>query len=444
MKKRSGTTVGRRSVLGAGGALLGLSAFGVRAAAEFDWKRFKGQHIEVAFPLSNMGDLLSNHHQEFEDLTGITVGFQQMPEQQFRQKLTIQFTSGGSDLDVVDNALTSQKRMIGKGKWLEDLRPYLADASMTAPDFDFADFTPAAVAYATQPDGRMDTIPIVFYYQLLMWNKALFAAKGLAKPDTLQGMLDAAKALHDPKAGVSGIAMRGLKNANTPVWTGMLLGYGLDAIDADGTFHTTSPEAIEAATLYQTLDRDYGPRGVVGFNWYECQAEFIQGRAAMFVDTDTVGGVASDPKKSRVVDTVGYAVYPTGPKAHVAPMYADGIGIPAGSLNKGAAWYYCQWATSKANQARLLAGGGGSACRASAYQAVGAMPAKDRQVTDEWIAAVTASSKIARPCVPQIVSANEFRTVYGVALSNMLTGGDPAKELAAATDQFKAVYAKYG
>jgi multiple sugar transport system substrate-binding protein len=439
----SKSAITRRSILGAGigvgAAALNLST---AAAASFDWKRFKGQHIEVAFPLSKLARLLLDNHAEFQDLTGIDVGFQQVPEQQFRQKLTIQLTSGGSDMDVVDIALTSQKRMVGKGKWLEDLKPYITDASMTAPEFDFADFIPAAVSYATQPDGRMDTLPITFYYQLFMWNKALFAAKGLAKPTTLQEMLDAAKTLHDPKNSVCGFVARGLKNANTTVWTGLMQGYGQEPIDVNGTCHTDSPDAIEAAKLYQTLDRNYGPQGVVGFNWYECQAEFIQGRAAMFLDTDTVGGGASDPKISRIVDKVGYAVYPAGPKAHVAPMYADGIAIPAGSRNKGPAWFYCQWAVSKANQARLIAGGGGSACRASAYQASKTMSA--RQVTDEWIEAVTESSKIASPCVPQIVSANEFRNIYGVALSNMLSGGDPAKELQTATEQFKLVYAKYG
>jgi multiple sugar transport system substrate-binding protein len=69
---------------------------------------------------------------------------------------------------------------------------------------------------------------------------------------------------------------------------------------------------------------------------------------------------------------------------------------------------------------------------------------KDRRVSDEWIDAISDSGKIARPCIPQIVSANQFRDVYGVALSNMLTGGDPARELRAATEQFKAVYAKFG
>jgi multiple sugar transport system substrate-binding protein len=434
--------LGRRAVLVAATATIAAHTLPTRAANTFDWQRFKGQHIEVALQRTAFADYLKQHEKDFTALTGITVGSEQIPEQQFRQKLVIELSSGNPSMDVCYIAYTSQKRLIGNGHWLLDLRPFLADPAMTAPDFDFADFTPAAVAYATQQDGRLDTIPITFHYNLLMWNKELLAAKGLAPPDSFPALLDAARKLHDPKAGVSGFVARGLKNANTPVWTSFLLGYGLDAIDGDGQFHTDGPEAIEAATLYQTLDRECGPIGVVGFNWYECQADFMMGRSAMFLDTESVGGIASDPAKSRIAAKVGYAMMPAGPKTRVAPMFGDGIGIAAASKKQGAAWLYCQWATSKTSQAQQMAGGSGAPTRGSAYDMVKTMP--DRAIPDEWIAAVTASSRIAHPCIPEIVAANEFRDVFGVALSNMLTGADPAEQLRHATESFRGVFAKSG
>jgi len=437
----TGKPLGRRTVLGAGIAVIAIHAHPTRANG-FDWQQFKGQHIEVGLQRTAFADYLKQHEKEFEALTGITVGSEQIPEQQFRQKLVLELSSGHPSMDVCYIAYTSQKRLIGNGRWLLDLRPFLADPAMTAPDYDFTDFTPAALAYATQADGRLDTIPITFHYNLLMWNKALFAAKGLAPPTSFAELLDAARKLADPKAGVSGFVARGLKNANTPVWTSFLLGYGLDAIDRDGQFHTDSPQAIEAATLYRTLDRDCGPVGVVGFNWYECQTDFIMGRSAMFLDTESVGAVASDPGRSRIAANVGYAMMPAGPKAHVAPMFGDGIGIAAASKVQGAAWLYCQWATSKKSQAWLMAGGSGAPTRGSAYDMVKTM--SDRAVPDDWIAAVTASSRIARPCIPEIVAANEFRDVFGVALSNMLTGADPGEQLHHATESFRSVFARNG
>jgi len=180
----------------------------------------------------------------------------------------------------------------------------------------------------------------------------------------------------------------------------------------------------------------------VGFNWYECQADFMLGRSAMFLDTESVGATAFDPAKSRVAGKVGYATMPAGPKARVAPMFGDGIGIAAASKKQGAAWLYCQWATSKTSQAQQMASGSGAPTRASAYEMVKTMP--DRAAPDDWIAAVTASGRIAHPCIPEIVAANEFRDVFGVALSNMLTGADPGEQLRRATESFRVVFARSG
>src|SRR5580658_10523050 len=323
---RTNRRLGRRTVLGAATAAIATHALPGHAAG-FDWQRLKGQHIEVALQRTAFADYLKQHEKDFTALTGITVGSEQIPEQQFRQKLVLELSSGNPSMDVCYIAYTSQKRLIGNGHWLLDLRAFLSDPAMTAADFDFADFTPAAVAYATQADGRLDTIPITFHYNLLMWNKELFAAKRLTPPDSFAALLDAARTLHDPKAGVSGFVARGLKNANTPVWTSFLLGYGLDAIDGDGQFHTDGPEAIEAAKLYQTLDRDCGPIGVVGFNWYECQTNFMLGRAAIYLDTSTIGEKLNDPTVSHIADQVGYTVFPAGPALRRAPTFGDGLGI---------------------------------------------------------------------------------------------------------------------
>ena len=72
----------RRQLLAASAAALAAPAIVDRANAqsEFDWKQFKGQSIEVNYQLSPRGDLARAHLKEFEDLTGISAGFEQIPE----------------------------------------------------------------------------------------------------------------------------------------------------------------------------------------------------------------------------------------------------------------------------------------------------------------------------------------------------------------------------
>jgi multiple sugar transport system substrate-binding protein len=435
-------TPGRRELLGAALAIAAQSSFDpVRAAAisGFDWRQCAGQHLEVVWQRSSDVEHLQRHAAEFRDLTGIDVAWDVAPEQQFRQKLVIEFTSGHPSFDICYLAYTSQKRLFGRGKWLLDLRPLMSDPSITSPDFDWADFPATSVAAATQADGRIDTLPITFGYNILMWNKAMFRAKGLTCPTDFPSLLAAAKALHDPKNGISGFVGRGMKNANTPMWTGFLMGYGVEPVGAGGELFTDGAASVAAASLYQGLDRDYGPPGVVGYNWYECQTNFMLGRAAIYLDTSTIAAKVNDPSVSRIADNVGYAVFPAGPAIRRAPTFGDGLGIVPGSQRRTAAWLFLQWATGKTMQARQFIDGAGAPARSSAFAAAKAIPPRNAAEA-EWLDAVTASRDIAWPAMPDIVAVNEFRDVYGAALSNMLGGADPQTELRRATAVFKGVY----
>ena len=64
-----------------------------------------------------------------------------------------------------------------------------------SPDLDIADFSPASIAYATQADGRLDTLPLDVDHFILYWNKEMLAAKNVAVPTTFDELYTAAKAL---------------------------------------------------------------------------------------------------------------------------------------------------------------------------------------------------------------------------------------------------------
>ncbi len=431
--------INRRAVLQAGAgatAMAGLPA--ALAQPAFDWKRYSGQTIEVHLIKSPRGELLQKHQKEFEEMTGIKVGAEQVPEQQSRQKTVIEFNSGRTSFDVVHLSYHVQKRQFAKGKWMEDLRTLIASGAPA--DFDVKDYSAGGMFYATQADGRIDSLPLNLDPWILYWNKELFAAKGVAYPKNFAEILAAAKKLHDPATGVVGFVGRGLKNANVPLWTGFFLGYGGQFFDANGKLATESPEAIASATMYRDLLKNTGPAGVAGYNWNEAQSLFLQGKAAMWIDGSGFAPPLEDATKSKVKGKVGYGVMPPGPKTQVSPTFGDGIGVSSFSTKKGAAWYYIMWATSKAMQARMLATGSGAPVRLSAYSNAEAIAALT--VPPEWLSAVAESLKIARPGLPIIEPVTEFRDTYGIALNNMLTGGDPAAELKKATAEFAPVAAK--
>jgi multiple sugar transport system substrate-binding protein len=218
-----------------------------------------------------------------------------------------------------------------------------------------------------------------------------------------------------------------------------MLGYGKYAVE-NGALNTESPEAVEAAALYKRLMTASAPPGVAGFNWAESQSAFLQGKIGMWFDGVGFAPPLEDPNKSRVVGKVGYGVMPKGPSAHASGTFGDGIGVTAASEKKEAAYLFCQWAVSPLMGARLLQAGAGVPFRKSVL----GDPKVREGVTmpGEWVDAVAGSGEISKLALPVIIPVTEFRDTFGVALTNLISGGDPAAELKKATEAFKPVLEK--
>jgi multiple sugar transport system substrate-binding protein len=434
----------RRGLLRASAAILAAPAIVQRANAQsaFDWKQFKGQSIEVNYQLSPRGDLAKRLLKDFEEQTGIKVGFEQIPEQQQRPKVAMEMATGHPSFDAVNVGMHVQKRLVEKAKWMEDLRPFIADKSLTNPDFDLADFSAPSMKVATGEDGRINVLPLNQDLFILFYNRELLAEKGFtAPPKTFDEMMSMAKALTDPAKQIYGFVGRGLKNANMVLYDNILLGWDQETVTPDGKkLLTDTPAAIEAGTWYQKIMRECGPPGNIGFNWNECQTTFMQGRAAMWWDGIGFSAPLLDKTKSKVFDKVGFAPVPAGPKAHNCATFIDGMGIPATAKNKKAAWYWLQWITGKPMQYEQLRSGAGTPARLSAYGRDDIM--KNSAFPKEWFDTTGISLKMARSGLPVIVPVTEFRDTLGAAVTNIAGGADPATELKKATATFQPVLDK--
>lgn len=409
-------------------------------ADAFDWQRYAGEEIEVTFTLGNLVDVLLEHQPEFEELTGITVGAEQIPEQQARQKQVMEFNSGATSFDVAHYSYHVHKRLFAKNKWTMDLREFLDDPTMTPEDYDWDDFSEGAKNYAIDTEGRITSFPIKIDFWILFWNKEVFEAGGVEYPETYDDMLAAARALHDPDNNMVGYLARGLKNANVPVWTHLMQGWGVDPISADGTFNTESPEAIEAAKLYQSLLSETSAAGASGFNWNECQSAFALGQGAMWQDGIGFATPLEDEDESLVAGKVGFGVFPEGPVAQHSAMFGDGIGVSSATDKPGPAYYYCLWATNKINSLRVLQAGAAVPPRMSAL--TDPNRAEGSSMPPEYFECLEGSGEILRAGLPEIIPVTEFRDIFGIALTNMIGGADPAEELAKATEDFMPIYEK--
>src|SRR6478736_3969525 len=243
--------ISRRSVLAGAAAAGAFGLSGLPARAEVNWKKYAGTKLEVILAKGPRGDNLQKNIKEFTDLTGIQVESEQIPEQQQRQKAVIELASGKPSFDVVHMSYHVQKRQFEKGGWLADISGFLKDPSLTDPSLVESDFAEAGMTFAKDSEGKLRSLPFSVDYWIVYWNKELFEKKGLSYPATFEEMVSAAEALTDKSSNTYGFVARGLKNANVPVWTTLMLGYGTTPLGPDGKLRTTSDEAVEAAKLYQ-------------------------------------------------------------------------------------------------------------------------------------------------------------------------------------------------
>jgi multiple sugar transport system substrate-binding protein len=445
-RKRSGRLgfdVSRRQCLKlAAGTVAGLAmgpfVITPARAQAFNWQRFRGTELFLILTRHPWVDEMVTHIPEFESLSGMKVKYEMLPEIQGRQKLTVELTAQSGGVDAFHTALHVEKRRFWKSGWYQPLNRFLEDTSLTAPDFDWNDFVPAAKAAVTEPDNTISAIPTMVDFFALFYRKDIFQQKGWKAPQTLAEMEDYAQKLNAPP-GMYGIVARGLKNANATALACILYAMGANYLTPDGKSALGTPEWVKSVDYYAGLLRRFAPPGVVNFNWSECSSAFMQGNVGMYFDGINFANQFEDKEKSKIAGKVGYAMLPAGPAGRVAPTYTNGMAITAHSRRKEAAYLFLQWSTSKQNALRELLAGVGVG-RASTWT-MPEVKAKPRMPAD-WYATYSESLKVGRPGLPEIVDVTQYRDIIGVAVQKAIEGGKVEPLLADANREFQEMLEK--
>jgi len=148
---------------------------------------------------------------DFEGRTGIKVNLEAYGEDQLTQKLTTEFTAGGSDIDVFMQRPLQEARQYVQNKWYADLNPFVKDLAKTPADWNFRDFQSGAVG-TELVKGQLTGIPIVVEHEVLYYRKDLLKAAGLSVPKTLGELMKAAQKLTDKDKGQFGFVARGQRS----------------------------------------------------------------------------------------------------------------------------------------------------------------------------------------------------------------------------------------
>lgn len=285
--------------------------------------------------------------------------------------------------------------------------------------------------------GRPYGVPSQTTPELLFYRKDWFADAGLEPPTTTQGVLDAARTLHDPLHGRFGIAwnaargtalghqfMMACADFGQPILNlhPIAGGYNADVAGRNDLVPTIdTPLALEAAEYLRNL-LDFSPPDILSMSWYERVRPYAAGKIAMAYGYTLLAPYFELDSSSPAQGQTGYLPHPSGPSGHpVAPVGGYVLGIPSNlpEERRAAAAEALIAFTSPEAQKLYIQNGSRTAPRYS----VGADPEVRRLSTIfEAVDAMSWRDELQywpRPPVPQI---SEIIRICGQEMHDMLRG----------------------
>lgn len=424
----AGAVLGALTLAGCAGGATGSDV--PDASGEFDWKRYDGESIRVYIPDTGQVETITSRLDEFTELTGITVEIESSDVTGYRQTLPVRLTARSSEFDVMATFPEVDGPQFSKNGWYEPLDDYVANASLTSPDYDFEDFG-EGVRNAMQVNDQTVTVLWEMQTPLMYYRKDLLEEAGLDVPQTFEEWEAAAATIHNPAEGVYGFALRGIAYQTTTPFSAFLHAY-CGAWVEDGKAAIDTENAVDAWETYGRWGSQYGPPGITGFDWPVPAQQFAQGNVFAFLDINLFVSDLEDPNESTVAGKVGYALVPEGECGRAPFIGGWGYAINPFSAKKGAAWTFLQWATSaEINHDMKLTGW--PSPRSSAWESA-EFQANDP--TPEFTQVVLESTQIAWARMnPPVAPGVEAREIAGLVGNKSLEGVSRDEIQALATQQ---------
>jgi multiple sugar transport system substrate-binding protein len=411
-------------------ALVGVFAVTSAArAADFDWMKYEGQTVSFLADNNAIGNAITANKAEFETLTGMTVKVDTYQEQQMRQRLVTILNARSDETDVFMTLVSREGLQFTTAGWYVDLAQFKSDV---APDYDLGGMSPALMKAATI-NGRLTSIPTNIEGPVIYYRKDVFAKCGVTFPTSLTELPAVAQKIKACDPTITPFVSRGLKDALAYTFSNVIHNMGGTYLK-DGKSDLCSAANQAATLLYAGLLRDDGPPGVVNYTFNQIDSMYRTGRAAIaFEASNELGPMLGDGP--RTTDTA-ITLLPPGPGGSVPTGIGWGLSISPFSTKQGPAWYFVQWATSPAVQAKFALAG-----VAAPRAAVGETPAVKQWIAaepirSEWQAAVngianTGSSEVGVPIVANPAS----RSFIGQPVDDLLLGTKPIAGACADADR---------
>ena len=342
------STLRRRTILGGALAapLVPLAAPYVSAQGG---KPYAGTTINGSCFQTTYFEYLKTYFPQFEEKTGIKVNFNMQAFPVYNQRTDLELSTKGSAMDVCNCTFVYSGRWIGAG-WFTNLDTFTKDRKYTPAEWEPEDF--AGGPQSAMKNAKGETFAFSWEAGAMILGAAradLIDKAGLKMPTTFDELIKVCDAVHN-KDNVAAFTADNLHHWN---WIPYLMGVGGNVFKAPPENLTptlTTPEAAQSAEWYANLLMKYGPDGLLSYSDDQAMRSQMSGRANMRTQAITWMVPLAKHAESVVQKSVRYGLMPAGPKGNFPGSNSHGLGIPAGSKKKEAAWEFIKWADRKSTR----------------------------------------------------------------------------------------------
>lgn len=411
------------------------------------YKDYADQTLVVNFPAHPHYNAVMKILPEFTKETGIEVEVDQLPYLKMRERQTLELGQDEGDYDLIAYVVFSKADYVYADQ-LENLARYFMNPKLADPTYDANDlidgyvynigFAGGEKGYLQGKTGSLFGIPYGSETSVLGYRMDIFEKHGLKVPGNYDELLETACKIPQLEPGMGGLSSRAASGHHAShAFLLHLAPLGGRIFDDAWNPIVNNAAGLKAANALKTIV-DCGPEGASSFGFGEALGSFLNGDTAMFLDTTVVAGQINDPKKSKVVGKVGWALHPMGTRRG-SQTGGFGIGIPKNAENKEAAFLLMQWLTSRKGD-KLVALAGGNPSRFSTH-ADGDVNAKFPHMAT-FGEALKHADPDWRPIIPVW---GKINADLGTTLSKVLTEGlDPQEALDGVAERTKKVMEEAG
>ncbi|MCB2056218.1 MAG: extracellular solute-binding protein [Geminicoccaceae bacterium] len=425
---------------------LALGAGATESGAD-PYEKYAGTTIVVSWPALSHFQAAEALVDEFTEETGIEVEIDALQYLKLRDRQLLEMSKDEGEYDVVSWVVMWKGEYVAKGL-LTPLSQLFTNASLVDPDYDIDDIADAylqnggvvggAKGYLPGKSGALYGIPFGAETSILAYRKDIFEEHGFEVPETYDELRALMPEIKE-KAGIGAMTSRGQTGHQvTAGWLLHLAPLGGRVFDDQWNPVLNDAAGVEAAEVMREIVRT-GPTGIPSYGFSEAAAAFLQGDAAMYLDTLKIAAMTRNPGLSTVDGKVGFALHPTGTRCG-SETGGFAVGIPANAPNKEAAFLFIQYITSKHGDRRMVELGGD--------------PIRMSTLTDpEFVGKYPEYSVVAEqlPCAdpdwrPLIPEWNELNIdVLGQALTRVITTDEPIQPIMdEAAEQARAIMEREG